>query len=430
MENIELTKGEVNNANNKEEDSSKNTTIKSIILLLYVIVSVVGEFFYREPLFQQSLDFESSWQRNAWDFTKTFYSIITNLGGEYCLILYLIVIYFFFPLTKSFCFIVGVIVCNFIDNLMKLWFHDPRPFWEKDRELFSGFCDGGFGNPSGHSFTSTFTYLGVFKLLSQTQIVSKHTWLKMTLFVFCVLMIIGIVLSRVILGMHSLNQVFYGCSLGLAVYYLQFHILYMQNMKIESFTKLFTSMKNLIISTVIFFISFLVLLLSYLLIDYTAVTKDYSDDKSILFTKCHQYKEEKIYRKFENDGFFGGLTLFCLMGAYYGQYFLWYRIHSVYGDNRDELVNKWVYNREGVYTSFISILKVIGIIILCALPMSIYLITFPNNLTIIFIFKVSIPFFITLFLLYGPGLYLMISLGLCNMKIFLKGTEEETAKLV
>ena len=424
MEEVALAKGETKDDSNKEQN---NTLIKFIILLLFVIASVVGELFYRQPLFDESIDFELKWRQNAWGFTKTSYNIITNLGGEYGLILYLIIIYFFFPLTKSFCFMIGVIACTYLDNIMKLWYHDPRPFWEESK-LHSN-CDGGFGNPSGHSFTSTFTYLGVFQLLSQTQIVSKHTWLKMTLFVFCVLMIIGIVLSRVILGMHSLNQVFYGCSLGLAVYYLQFHILYMQNMKIESFTKLFTSMKNLIISTVIFFISFLVLLLSYLLIDYTAVTKDYSDDKSILFTKCPQYETEKIYRKFENDGFFGGLTLFCLMGAYYGQYFLWYRIHSVYGDNRDELVNKWVYNREGVYTSFISILKVIGIIILCALPMSIYLIS-STNLTIIFIFKVSIPFFITLFLLYGPGLYLMISLGLCNMKIFLKGTEEETAKLV
>ena len=424
MEEVALAKGETKDDSNKEQN---NTLIKFIILLLFVIASVVGELFYRQPLFDESIDFELKWRQNAWGFTKTSYNIITNLGGEYGLILYLIIIYFFFPLTKSFCFMIGVIACTYLDNIMKLWYHDPRPFWEESK-LHSN-CDGGFGNPSGHSFISTFTYLGVYKLLSQTKIVSKNIWVEMTLFVFCVLMIIGIVLSRVILGMHSLNQVFYGCSLGLAVYYLQFHILYMQNMKIESFTKLFTSMKNLIISTVIFFISFLVLLLSYLLIDYTAVTKDYDDDKSILFTKCHQYKEEKIYRKFENDGFFGGLTLFCLMGAYYGQYFLWYRIHSVYGDNRDELVNKWVYNREGVYTSFISILKVIGIIILCALPMSIYLIS-STNLTIIFIFKVSIPFFITLFLLYGPGLYLMISLGLCNMKIFLKGTEEETAKLV
>lgn len=423
MENIELTKGETNN--NKEEDSSKNTIIKYILLLLYVIVAVVGEFFYRNPLFEQSIDFEMSWKTNAWEFTKIFYNIITNLGGEYCLIIYLIVIYFFFPLTKSFCFIVGVIVCNFIDNIMKLWFHNPRPFW-KEEQLFSN-CDGGFGNPSGHSFTSTFTYLGVFKLISQTQIVSKHTWLQMTLFLFCVLMIIGIVLSRVILGMHSLNQVIYGCSLGLAVYYLQFHILYMQNMKIESFTKLFTSMKNVIIITVIFVISFLVLLLSYLLIDYSDVIKEYEEK---LYIHCSIYEKEKIYRKFQNDGFFGGLTLFCLMGAYYGQYFLWYKIHSVYGNNRDELVNKWVYNREGVYTSFINILEVIGIIILCALPMSIYLIITSTNLTIIFIFKVSIPFFTSLFLLYGPGLYLMISLGLCNMKIFLKGAEEETEKLV
>ena len=422
MEEVALAKGETKNDSNKEQN---NTLIKFIILLLFVIASVVGELFYRQPLFDESIDFELKWRQNAWGFTKTSYNIITNLGGEYGLILYLIIIYFFFPLTKSFCFMIGVIACTYLDNIMKLWYHDPRPFWEESK-LHSN-CDGGFGNPSGHSFISTFTYLGVYKLLSQTKIVSKNIWVEMTLFVFCVLMIIGIVLSRVILGMHSLDQVFYGCSLGLAVYFLLFHILYMQNMKVETFTKLFTSVQNLIIITAIFFISLLSLLLSYLLIDFTAVTDKY---KESLSTSCPQYFDDKQYRRFQNDGFFGGLTLFCLMGAYYGQYFLWYKMHSQYGENRDELINKWVYNREGVYKSGINIFKVIGILIVCALPMAIYFLISSTNLAVIFIFKVSLPFFVTLFLLYGPGLYLMISLGLCNMKFFLIGAEEETEKLV
>ena len=422
MEEVALAKGETKDDSNKEQN---NTLIKFIILLLFVIASVVGELFYRQPLFDESIDFELKWRQNAWGFTKTSYNIITNLGGEYGLILYLIIIYFFFPLTKSFCFMIGVIACTYLDNIMKLWYHDPRPFWEESK-LHSN-CDGGFGNPSGHSFISTFTYLGVYKLLSQTKIVSKNIWVEITLFVFCVLMIIGIVLSRVILGMHSLDQVFYGCSLGLAVYFLLFHILYMQNMKVETFTKLFTSVQNLIIITAIFFISLLSLLLSYLLIDFTAVTDKY---KESLSTSCPQYFDDKQYRKFQNDGFFGGLTLFCLMGAYYGQYFLWYKMHSQYGENRDELINKWVYNREGVYKSGINIFKVIGILIVCALPMAIYFLISSTNLAVIFIFKVSLPFFVTLFLLYGPGLYLMISLGLCNMKFFLIGAEEETEKLV
>ena len=422
MEEVALAKGETKDDSNKEQN---NTFIKFIILLLFVIASVVGELFYRQPLFDESIDFELKWRQNAWGFTKTSYNIITNLGGEYGLILYLIIIYFFFPLTKSFCFMIGVIACTYLDNIMKLWYHDPRPFWEESK-LHSN-CDGGFGNPSGHSFISTFTYLGVYKLLSQTKIVSKNIWVEMTLFVFCVLMIIGIVLSRVILGMHSLDQVFYGCSLGLAVYFLLFHILYMQNMKVETFTKLFTSVQNLIIITAIFFISLLSLLLSYFLIDFTAVTDKY---KESLFTSCPQYFDDKQYRRFQNDGFFGGLTLFCLMGAYYGQYFLWYKMHSQYGENRDELINKWVYNREGVYKSGINIFKVIGILIVCALPMAIYFLISSTNLAVIFIFKVSLPFFVTLFLLYGPGLYLMISLGLCNMKFFLIGAEEETEKLV
>ena len=109
MEEVALAKGETKDDSNKEQN---NTLIKFIILLLFVIASVVGELFYRQPLFDESIDFELKWRQNAWGFTKTSYNIITNLGGEYGLILYLIIIYFFFPLTESFCFMLGVIACT------------------------------------------------------------------------------------------------------------------------------------------------------------------------------------------------------------------------------------------------------------------------------------------------------------------------------
>ena len=121
----------------------------------------------------------------------------------------------------------------------------------------------------------------------------------------------------------------------------------------------------------------------------------------------------------ENDGMFGGLTLFCLIGAYIGQLFLWYKVHQSYGTAKDELINNWVYSRSSVFYDWIKELKLAAILLLCAVPMVIYLIISGKNLAVIFLFKVSIPFFSSLFLLYGPGLYLMISLGLANNEILL-----------
>ena len=94
-------------------------------------------------------------------------------------------------------------------------------------------------------------------------------------------------------------------------------------------------------------------------------------------------------------------------------------MHKSYVISKYELINNWVYNRSSVFFNVLKGIQVAGILILCAIPMVIYLIIGGQNLAVIFIFKVSIPFFLALFMLYGPGLYLMISLGLANNEILL-----------
>lgn len=414
------TKEELINSSNYDEFKFKHTTIKSVLLFIFVVLTIVTELFYREGLYNYSLHFIEEWKKDPWPTTKIFFQIMTTLGGEYCLVIYLLVIYFFFPLSKSFSFVIGIIACNFIDNVMKLLYHDPRPFWS-NIDLFSDSCDGGFGNPSGHAFTSTFTYLGFFRLLSKTKFFANQLIYKIILFLVALFFIITIVLSRIYLAMHSINQIIYGSLLGFSVYYLIFHILYMHEMKTKTYLSFFTNKTNIIIYLVSFIISFLVLLGSYLLIDFDSITTPDIKDNVYkkLEIKCPIYGQDKPYRKFEKDGMFGGLTIFCLIGAYLGQLFLWYKVHQSYGTSKDELINNWVYNRSSVFYNGLKLIQVAGILILCAIPMVIYLIIGGQNLAVIFIFKVSIPFFLALFMLYGPGLYLMISLGLANNEILL-----------
>ena len=410
------TKEELINSCNYDEFKFKHTTIKSVLLFIFVVLTIVTEMFYRKGLYDKSVTFIEEWQKDPWPTTKIFFQIMTSLGGEYCLVIYLLLIYFFFPLSKSFSFVIGIIACIFLDNVMKLLYHDPRPFWT-NTDLYSGSCDGGFGNPSGHAYASTFTYLGFFRLLSKTKFFANKLMYKVILFLVALFFIITIVLSRIYLAMHSFNQILYGCLLGFSVYYLIFHILYMHEMKTQTYVTFFTNKINIIIFLVSFIISFLVLLGSYLLIDFYSITSKEVYQK--LMDSCSIYKEDKIYRKFENDGMFGGLTLFCLIGAYIGQLFLWYKVHQSYGTAKDELINNWVYSRSSVFSDWIKELKLAAILLLCAVPMVIYLIISGENLAVIFLFKVSIPFFSSLFLLYGPGLYLMISLGLANNEILL-----------
>lgn len=398
--------------NDNDEIKFKHTIIKVIFLTLFVIISIVAELFYRDSLYQYSLQFEKSWQQSSLKSTITFFKIVTNLGGGYFLVLYVLIAYFFFPLTSAFTLIVGLVSCNYLDNVMKLLYHNPRPYWS-DSTLFMNSCDGGFGNPSGHSFSSTFTYFGFFQLLAQTNFFSRSIIFQIILGVLAVMLVIIIVLSRIILGMHSINQIIYGCSLGISVYYFLFHILFMHEMKTQTYVRLFNDTKNILTFSFIFLIGIIVLLLSYFMIDFKVILNSY---ESILLSTCPEFKEEKLYRKFENDGFFGGLTLFCLMGTYYGQCLFWYLIHRKYGSSKDEKINKWVENRRHLL-SFCDIIKIILIYIACAIPMIAYFLI-NKPLWLVFIFKVSIPFFLTLFFIFGPGQYFLIYLGLCNSEIF------------
>lgn len=424
------TKEELINSSSYDEFKFKHTTIKSVLLFIFVVLTIVTEFFYREKLYETSLSFIEEWHKDPWSITKIFFQIMTTLGGEYCLVIYLLLIYFFFPLSKSFSFVIGIIACNFIDNVMKLLYHNPRPYWNEP-SLFSGSCDGGFGNPSGHAYTSTFTYLGFFRLLSKTSFFANKFVYKVILFVVALFFIITIVLSRVYLAMHSINQILYGSLLGLSIYYLIFHILYMHEMKTKTYISFFTNMTNIIIYFASFIISFLVLLGSYLLIDFESITNQEIYLNSLLETTCKSYVDAKPYRAFEKDGMFGGLTIFCLIGAYIGQLFLWFKVHQSYGTSKDELINNWVYNRITLLSNEVKLIKLVCILIICALPMVVYLLIHGNNFIIIYIFKVSLPFFLTLFMLYGPGLYLMISLGLANNEILLYNQDTDaTEKLV
>lgn len=404
------TDKEIVSLNDNDEIKFKHTTFKVVFLILFVILSIVCEFFYRDTLYKESLDFEEKWQSSSWNSTKTFFKIVTNLGGEYFLVFYILIAYLFFPLSSSFTMVIGLISCNYLDNVMKLLYHNPRPYWSREN-LFQDSCDGGFGNPSGHSFASSFTYFGFFRLLQHIKLFSGKIILQKLLLVLAAFFVIIIVLSRLILGMHSINQVIYGCSLGISVYYFIFHILYMNEMKTKTYVSLFNDKKNNLFFSFFFLIGFVVLLLSYCMIDYSKVESDFEQNLS---QTCPEFNQ-KVYRRFQNDGFFGGLTLFCLMGTYYGQCLFWYQIHRKYGTSTDEQINNWVENRKHLL-SFSNIIKMASVYLACVIPLIAYLLI-KEPLWVVFTFKVSIPFFLVLFFVYGPGHYFIIYLGLCNSDI-------------
>ena len=96
-------------------------------------------------------------------------------------------------------------------------------------------------------------------------------------------------------------------------------------------------------------------------------------------------------------------------------------------DSIDDLINHWNKNRVLLCSNFKTVLKIIMIIIICALPV-ILLITIPNssNLALIFTFKIGLPFFSTPFLLYSFGFFYIIKFSCGSCEILMKRVDQSS----
>ena len=453
------------------ENYIKNTFtshIKSnVIIIILSIITIISEIMYRDALFEFSLDFEEEWQENSPKQIIKFFKIITKFGGEYLMAMPILFIFCFFSLIESSIYVFGLIFVLHFHSMMKIWYGDIRPFW-KNKDLFQDICDGGFGNPSGHSISSTYLYLMLFIYLSQTKLLYKRYIIQTLLFLILLIWIVLIILSRLILGIHSINQVIYGSTLGLIVVLLISVVFKLHQMPVIYYKKFFK--EKIYISIIFSLILFLSIfsIISNFVFDNKSEIRKY---EKVLNEKCQDLPE---YRKFNLDGLFGSFIIFGLLGMYSGQIVFWYLIDNNYKNNKkkkkmkrsaldhnnssvnedmigetveeeeendnddnddteneenrkiDELINNWNENRMLLFSTFGRLIKIISVLILCSIPLLLFILVPKNsNMVIVFIFKFGIPFFSVLFLLYGFGFYHIIKISCGPKKILLKQINKE-----
>ena len=117
----------------------------------------------------------------------------------------------------------SILFCSWLKMILQ----EPRPFWLDDG-VTAYDCEPGYGYPSNHVLTSVPSFLMFFEILyyhfevDRTVNAKIFYWVGMsvsTLLCF----ILG--LSRMVLGVHSLDQVFFGLLMGLASYYFYLHVI-------------------------------------------------------------------------------------------------------------------------------------------------------------------------------------------------------------
>ena len=461
---------ELKNSSEQENEKEKNlkdennyylkiTFLKNkyinISILLFLILSFVSEFIYRDSLFSYSLELEETLQNITPNGIILYFKIITKLGGEYFMAFPLGFVLCFFSLIKSSIYISGFLFVLQFHSMMKIWYGNTRPFWIKGK-LYKEICDGGFGNPSGHSITTTYIYLTLFIYLKESKFLGKNLCVQIIIFIIFLFWILLIIFSRIILGLHSLNQIIYGSTLGIIVFLFITQVFKLHQMPILYYKKFFKEKIYIIIT-----FSLLLFLSIFTVINKFIFNKNFEIEKynNILNEKCGEEYPE--YRRFNNDGVFGSFVIFALMGMYLGQILFWYLIdkrfkknnilqksnishelilndieseeeceeEDYYNNNNieninnnkkiDEIINNWNRNRVLLFGSVKNVFKIIFIICLCISPLLLFILISKNsNLFFIFFFKLGIPFFTILFMLYSYGFYYIIKIS-CGTKEFM-----------
>ena len=324
---------------------------------------------------------------------------------------------------------------------MKIWYGSSRPFWENTK-LYKGIADGGFGNPSGHTITTIYLHLTLFFYLRETFLNKKYKY-QIIILLFFIIFIILVILSRIILGIHSLNQVLYASGLGLFSSLLITHILKLHQMPMLFYKKLFKDKVFIFCISGILSLLILLSILSCLFFN-SNFNEDHYDQIIKGLTDLPKY------RKFNLDGLFGSFAAVAILGMYLGQVIFWYFIDNSYKTNKenksgtkidfiindndndntelkgiekeyfeeddnngliDNLINNWNKNRSFKLCSLFRFIKFIFIVIICCSPLIFFLIIPKDiNTVLIFIFKFGIPFFFTLFFTYSFGFFYLIKI--------------------
>lgn len=165
---------------------------------------------FDEALFIHGINFIYSYQ-TAQPFSflhqlQNFFSLLCNpLGiGVIALVYYILV-------NRKLMLIVHLsyfLFATYIIALLKQAFQQSRPIWyDYHIQNWEWFCPKDFGNPSGHSFAVMMLYEPI---ISDSLGYGNKYWVAFPLFIIGTM----VPISRMYLGVHSLNQILFGLTLG------------------------------------------------------------------------------------------------------------------------------------------------------------------------------------------------------------------------
>ena len=384
--------------------------ILCLIAIIYFAIVISTEFAYRNRLFEKSIEYQED-LREQYDKKSAFYNcwkFFSFFGtNTFCFAIFF-VIFIFFPLNSSFLVLQTLNFSNYLTNLLKMIYQNPRPYWRSD--ILDIVCNSGYGNPSGHSLVSLSFFLVFSHIVTNFDYFRKYkkgNIFRIVIFSFCIILAALVIISRVLLSAHSINQIIYGSLLGIGIYFIEIYIISYHTYPSEEFINHIVR-KNVVI---IYFIIY-VLLIVLLFIIYFSIGDDKYIEKLIYrnIFNGERCDTKKKFQVLKNDGFTQALAVTSIIGAHLGIILLIYVLKKL--NYKIEYINE--FNKSSIKRWFIRlpilILSGIFLILHFALPKS-------CPLAVIIIFKFALPFFLTAFCIYFLGIFICVYFNFANESI-------------
>ena len=370
----------------------KNTLIKIIFIIIFFISTFTAEFFYRDPLFNNSVKIAEALQ-NKLSSLINFFDYYTYLGKiDYALI---ILVLLFFPVSYCYAFCLTVILTWHFAAYIKMIYGNGRPaFTDANIQKFNFSGANGYGNPSGHSYRSCSNYLALAQII--IDIWKLKVLPQVFIYIGVAILVLSVNLSRVVLGAHSINQVIFGDTLGFTEYFIIFQIIKPHLRESQIFFERFLSIKYHIYNWILLLIIIL----------YCTLT-------SIICEKQRDTSKEKNYiSKAMNSA----LAFTSYYGMIYGLTALAYITKKKYYGNYNS-VNYYYRNTKTKW--YINYPIKLILVSICFFPYIANFIKFKKiNQIYIYIFGNALPMFIYGFLYFGPYFILNIILKISNKDIY------------
>ena len=316
-----------------------------LCLIMYYIVIFGTEILYREKLYKTSVKYERKIKQSG--FLHYFYFFWSYIFIYGMMVVATIIVMVLYPYNVFICYASIEISLIFIMCFLKSIYSNERPYWDiyndklknNDESTKPTECDGGFGNPSGHSLMST-SFLNLWYLFINSLFLKKFQkkWrilIAISSLILVIVCILSVTFSRIHRQIHSFNQIIFGTLIGIGIFFLFCFILEFNEIQSKDFFNILNKYKYILIPI------FLILFAISVTFGYIFHNKN-EDEYTPVLQKFCKFRKEQIFGK--NTAFHSGL-IFIIIGGYIGILFLIYNINNKYYNNEAMFYNWNVDNK-------------------------------------------------------------------------------------